>query len=67
MDYDLGDQSADGGFLHFWGIEGWRSVAWKVRISGSFGVRVVLVPAGTIAWGDSSLFFHIRQTPYVAT
>ena len=43
MDYDLVDQSADGGFLHFWDIEGVE----EGSLEG--GVRVVSVPAGAIA------------------
>ena len=41
----------------------WRSVSWKVDPSGSFGVRIVSVPAEAIECVDAALFFHIRQIP----
>ena len=63
MDNDLLDQSADRGFLHFWG----KSMEGGTVEGGNIGefrgaVRVVSVPARAITCVDPSLFFHIRQT-----
>jgi len=71
MDNDSLNQPTDRGFLYFWGIEGVEECVLEVGAIMVFrgGMRVVLVPAGAIAWVDtafdaaigvqSNLFFHI--------
>lgn len=70
MDYDFVDQSVEGGFLHFWGVEGVEESSLEGRNIGEFwgGVCVISVLAGAIGGVDiaveaavgiqSSLFFH---------
>ena len=62
MDYDLVDQSADRGFLYFWGGEGVEKCSLKGGNIREFrgGVRVVSVPAGAIGCVDAALDAAIR-------
>ena len=56
MDYDLVDQSADSGFLYFWGIESVEGCSLEGRNIGELweGLRVAVDLGLTTAAGKTS-------------